>query len=59
MRILNAMGAAGAVLFLIGGSIEAEPGADFEWIPYVLMCAGLLLGLAYTIVREVFYFGDE
>lgn len=59
MRIIRYMGGAGLLLFLAGGSLEAEPGAAFEWVPYAAMCAGLLLILAFILVKEAFYFGEE
>lgn len=59
MRIIRYMGVAGLLLFLAGGSLEAEPGAAFEWVPYAAMCTGLLLILAFILVKEAFYFGEE
>ena len=53
----NALMTAGMFLFILGGSIDAEPGAPLEWVPYAMMAAGLLVIFTVIVLDEMYYFG--
>ena len=55
------IGGLGAMLFAIGGSLEASPDAPWSvvMIPYGIIIAGLvLIGVAIAI-HKMYYFGDD
>lgn len=58
MAALKQIMSFGLLVFMIGGSIEAEPGARLEWVPYALMILGLVMTVAYLVIDTQFYTGD-
>lgn len=50
MSKINSIGAVGAMLFGIGGSMQAPEGSPIEWLPYVLLFVGLMLIIAWFAV---------
>lgn len=58
MNLLKHILKFGLLVFILGGCIDAEPGAKFEWVPYVFMAIGLAMTLGYVFIESQFYTGD-
>jgi len=59
--MVRKIGGAGAILFCIGGSLEASPDAPWSivLIPYGIIIAGLVLIAVAIALHKLYYFGDD
>lgn len=59
--MVRKIGGLGAMLFCVGGSLEASPDAPWSvvLIPYGIIIAGLVLIAIAIVLHKFYYFGDD